>query len=189
MKVVLEQRLKVLSLADTCNVLAIDAPGWADEYSVWLAKGSHLTVLPSKPTIEYLRPTIRLKHEMLAKGLEDWRVAIALNEVLTDAEVTFARDYLKDAGYAPLPGFMRTVKTYRDARKIGKAVTETLVPALNREAFKLVEEITHALENVLEKLNGPAKSPVKARSKRAKHLPDAAVEVELEHAPGCERKP
>ena len=60
-------RLRVFDLATTCDVLVIDAPGWADELSVWLAKGCHLTVLPSKPTVTDLNPTIRLMHELRAK--------------------------------------------------------------------------------------------------------------------------
>jgi len=138
-------RLRVFDLADTCDVLVIDAPGWADEMSVWLAKGCHLTVLPSKPTVTDLNPTIRLMHELRAKGLEDYRSVVALNEVLGDKEVEFARAHLKSQGFSALPGFMRTMKSYRDVRTIGKAFTETAFAGLNSEAVKLIDGITKAL--------------------------------------------
>ena len=106
-------RLRVFDLVERCDVLVIDAPGWADELSAWLAKGCHLTVLPSKPTVEDLNPTIRLLHEFRAKGLADYRSAIALNEVLQDSEADFARKHLASQGFLALPGYVRAMKSYR----------------------------------------------------------------------------
>lgn len=157
-------RLRVFDFVDTCDVLVIDAPGWADELSVWLAKGCHLTVLPSKPTVTDLNPTIRLMHELRAKGLEDYRSVIALNEALNDKEVEFAREHLKSQGYAALPGFLRTMKSYRDVRTIGKAFTETAFSGLNGEVLKLMDGITKALAFSEKKMaNEPQKKVELAR--------------------------
>ena len=156
-------RLRVFDLVANCDVLVIDAPGWADELSVWLAKGCHLTVLPSKPTVEDLNPTIRLLHELRAKGLEDYRSVVALNEVLQDKEVDFARAHLASQGFAALPHFVRAMKSYRDVRIIGKAWTETANAALNKEAAKMVAGITAALTVAENEMAKKPKAPALAR--------------------------
>lgn len=138
-------RLRAFEYADSCDVMVVDAAGWSDELTVWVAKNSHLTVLPSKPTVEDLNPTIRLLHELKAKGLKEYRSVVALNEVLDEKEVEFARAHLKAQGYSALPGFMRTVRSYREVRKIGKAVSETIFGSLNGEAMKLLDGIGKAL--------------------------------------------
>jgi len=58
--------------------MVVDAPGWADASTVWLAKGSQLTVLPTGASVDDLNPTIRLMHELTGKGVADWRLAVAL---------------------------------------------------------------------------------------------------------------
>jgi chromosome partitioning protein len=156
-------RLRVFDLVGSCDVLVIDAPGWADDLSVWLAKGCHLTVLPSKPTVEDLNPTIRLLHELRAKGLDDYRSVVALNEVLQDKEVDFAREHLASQGFTALPGYMRAMKSFRDVRTIGKAWTETTSAALNKEAMKLVKAITTALELSEREMAKKPKEPALAR--------------------------
>ena len=138
-------RLRAFDYADSCDVLVLDAPGWSDDLTVWAAKNAHLTVLPSKPTAEDLNPTIRLLHEMRAKGLKEYRTVVALNEVLDEKEVAWAREHLKSQGYSALPGFLRTVRSYREVRKIGKAVSETIFGSLNGEAMKLLDGIGKAL--------------------------------------------
>lgn len=160
-------RLRVFDLAETCDVLVIDAPGWADELSVWLAKGCHLTVLPSKPTVTDLNPTIRLMHELRAKGLKDYRSTIALNEVLNEKEVDFAREHLKSQGYTALPGYLRTMKSYRDVRTIGKAFTETAFSGLHSEVLKLMDGVTRALD-YSEKQMAKEPKPELARVSMAK---------------------
>ena len=90
-------RLQVFTRAAEVDLLVVDAPGWADASTLWLAQGSQLTVLPTGATVDDLNPTIRLMHELMDKGLADWRVAIALCRVHSDADADFARDYLKQA--------------------------------------------------------------------------------------------
>lgn len=63
------------------DVLVGDAPGWADASTVWLAQGSQLTMLPTGASVDDLSPTIRLMHELTAKGIADWRLALALTRI------------------------------------------------------------------------------------------------------------
>jgi chromosome partitioning protein len=43
----MQPRLQVFARAADIDVLVVDAPGWADASTVWLAQGSQLNVLPT----------------------------------------------------------------------------------------------------------------------------------------------
>jgi len=105
-----------------------------------------------------------LMHELRAKGLEDYRSAIALNEVLHEKEVDFAREHLASQGFKALDGYLRAMKSYRDVRTIGKAWTETSSAPLNVEAMKLIKDIGKALEmSERQMAKQPKRTPELAR--------------------------
>jgi hypothetical protein len=88
---------------------------------------------------------------------------LALCRVQNDAEVAFARDYLKQAKYDALPGELRERKSFRDVQNLGQAITECAQAALAREARDMVDQIARALERAqkkqraLDKEAGPAR--------------------------------
>jgi chromosome partitioning protein len=138
-------RLQVFTRASNLDLLVADAPGWADASTLWLAQGSQLTVLPTGGTVDDLNPTIRLMHELMNKGLADWRVALALCRIHSDAQADFARGYLKQANYKALKGELREDRKFADLQNVGQAVTEGRTAA-SREAIELIENIAAALE-------------------------------------------
>lgn len=160
-------RLQVFTRAAQVDVLVVDAPGWADASTVWLAQGSQLTVLPTGTSVDDLNPTIRLMHELMAKGLAEWRVALALCRVHSDADADFARDYLKQANYRALKGELREKKAFADLQNTGKSVTEG-PPSLSKEAFELVEGIAAALERAQKKQRAFEREAGPARLVRTK---------------------
>jgi chromosome partitioning protein len=138
-------RLQLFTRAADVDLLVADAPGWADASTLWLAQGSQLTVLPTGGTVDDLNPTIRLMHELTGKGVADWRLALALCRIHTDAQAAFARAYLKQANYKALKGEIWEKKGLGDLQNVGQAVTEG--PAgTSREAIELVASIAAALE-------------------------------------------
>ena len=62
------------------------------------------------------------------------RLVFAINHVLTDAEEIAAREYLTEAGYEVLKGYLPSKTSYRDAQNHGRSVTETRYDALNSKA-------------------------------------------------------
>jgi chromosome partitioning protein len=138
-------RLQLFTRAADVDLLVADAPGWADASTLWVAQGSQLTVLPTGATVDDLNPTIRLMHELMNKGIADWRVALALCRIHSDAQAEFARGYLKQANYKALKGELREKKSFADLQNIGQAVTEGPA-AVSREAIELIQNIAAALE-------------------------------------------
>jgi chromosome partitioning protein len=138
-------RLQLFTRAADVDLLVADAPGWADASTLWVAQGSQLTVLPTGGTVDDLNPTIRLMHELMSKGIGDWRVALALCRIHSDSQAEFARGYLKQANYKALKGELREKKSFADLQNIGQAVTEGPA-AVSREAIELIGSIAAALE-------------------------------------------
>ena len=148
-------RLQVFTRAANVDVLVVDAPGWADASTLWLAQGSQLTVLPTGGTVDDLNPTIRLMHELMNKGIADWRVGLALCRIHNEAQAEFARGYLKQANYRALKGELREKKSFADLQNVGQAVTEGPA-AVSREAIELIGSIAAALERSREERSGGA---------------------------------
>lgn len=157
------QRKQVFTRAANVDALVVDAPGWADANTLWLAQGSQLTVIPTGGGIDDLNPTIRLMHELMGKGVPDWRVALVLCRVQNEAEVSFARDYLRQAKYKALKGELYERKSFRDLQNLGQSVTENSAASLAKEAREVVDSIGRALARAqllvkeLERDRGPAR--------------------------------
>jgi chromosome partitioning protein len=61
--------------------------------------------------------------------------------VLTDAEEQAAREYLREAGYEVLSGFLPAKTSYREAQNQGRSITETSDDALNAKADGLIQAL------------------------------------------------
>ena len=142
-------------------MLVVDAPGWADASTAWLAQGSQLTVLPTGASVDDLNPTIRLMHELMGKGIADWRAGAGAVPRPQRCRGGLRRDYLRQANYKALKGELREKKAFADLQNIGQAVTEGPA-ALSREAIELVEHPCRARARAEEgeggaRARGPAR--------------------------------
>jgi hypothetical protein len=136
---------QVFARAAEIDLLVVDAAVCDDERIAWLAKGSGLTVVCTRSRLDEIDRSIRLMRELRAKAVPDWRVAPALCRVQDKAESTFARDYLRQAGYDALRGEMTESRSFQDLQSHGRAITESPVAALVQEPLKLVNSIQGAL--------------------------------------------
>jgi len=123
------------------DLLIIDAPARASEGTKKIAEKAQLVVQPTNPARDDLLPAVRLFHEMVKDGIPKSRLVFALNHVLTDAEEVAAREYLREAGYAVLQGYIPSKTSYRDAQNHGRAITETRYGALNEKADSLIQDL------------------------------------------------
>jgi chromosome partitioning protein len=147
---------KAFDLVGQTDVLVLDAPGWADAQTLFVAKWATYTVVPSRANrSDDLAATVSLLHKLTAEAVPAWRFGVALNGLRQATAVKDdedARAYLGEAGYSALPGFIRDLKTYEIAMLEGHAITETDRPNLNLEAFTLADGITKAVIEAGRKL-------------------------------------
>jgi chromosome partitioning protein len=123
------------------DLLIIDAPARASEGMQKIAERASLVVQPTNPALDDLGPAVRLFHELIKSGIPKARLVFALNHVLTGAEEQAAREYLHEAGYEVLSGFLPSKTSYRDAQSHGRSVTETRDEALNAKADGLIQAL------------------------------------------------
>jgi hypothetical protein len=126
-------------------------------------------------------------HELTEKGISDWRLALALCRVHSDADATFARDYLRQASYRPLKGELREKKAFADLQNVGQAVTEG--PAsLSREAQDLIDSIAAALMRAQRKDRAEREAQGPARLVRSNDTtPSREVCGSASHRPASRR--
>ena len=94
---------------------------------------------PSGASLDDLRPTVLLFHELVQAGIPRERLVGALCRILSQAEEDMARAYVTKAGYDVLPGCIPERTAYREAQNHGQAVTETKHQTLNAQVEKLME--------------------------------------------------
>lgn len=130
------------------DYFVVDAPARASKGTLEIAKVSDLVIQPTGASLDDLRPAVRVFHELKAAGIKPERMRFALCRIGTPAEEADARAFLEEAGYAVLRGCMLERPAYRAAQGIGKSVTETPFPTLNKKADALISAIARSLEDV-----------------------------------------
>ncbi|MEM7620019.1 MAG: ParA family protein [Pseudomonadota bacterium] len=143
-----ESDFGVQHLTKQTDIVVVDAPGWSDEKTKLLAGYSDLMILPTGASLADMRPTIRLMHELIAKGIQKNQICTALCRVKSAGEIKFARDYIKQAGYQTLPGMLRDMPTYRSLQNEGKAAIEADAKTMKSEARELISSIHANLEKI-----------------------------------------
>lgn len=141
---------KAYDLADTADLLVIDTPpGWDDKQALFLARWSTFCVVPSRGNrMDDLHECVRMLYALRRGGIEAFRYGVALNALragTAEQDDADARAYLAEVGFKALPGFTRDLKEYEIALLQGKAITETGVKALDKEAHALANGIAGAV--------------------------------------------
>jgi chromosome partitioning protein len=126
---------KALKGAAGCDMLVMDGRGFADKLTQDIARASDNVLLPTGLSLDDLRPSIRLAHELVAAGVQERKIAFVLTRTGdSDKEIAAARQYIEGAGYRCLPASWPERTGYRDAHDQGKAGSEALHHSLRIKA-------------------------------------------------------
>ncbi|MEW5424834.1 P-loop NTPase [Amorphus sp. 3PC139-8] len=137
---------EVLSKNGETDLLIFDAPPHSMQGTKAIAQASDLVVLPTGLSLDDLRPTVLLAHELVGTGIAVERIAIALCRVGDrPREIEEAREYVADAGYLVLSGSLPERTAYRRVADQGGALTEVLFPTLRERAEELAAAIAARL--------------------------------------------
>ncbi len=135
---------RALRLADGYDLMIFDSKGHATKDTLQIAAASDLVILPTGTSLDDLKPTVRLAHELKQKGANISKLAVALCRVGdSEAEIQEAADYIKEAGYYLLPGEIPEKTSYRRASDAGRPVAETPFQSLNAKAVTLIQSIVN----------------------------------------------
>lgn len=133
---------RALAQADQYDLIIFDGAPHSTRDTLAIAKVSDLVVLPTGYSLDDLKPTVRLAHELKHAGIPTTKIAFAFTRGGDSAtEYQEAALYLEQTGYALIPGYIPDRTAYRRATDTGRALTETNYPSLNAKADALVQAI------------------------------------------------
>jgi len=133
------QALKVMSAYD---LLVLDGPPHSMAGTLEIARVGDAVILPTGLSLDDLKPSVLLAHELVKNRIPAQRLAFALCRVGDrENEIAEARSYIARAGYRALTGDMPERTGYRRASDQGRAATETPHPSLRERAERLAQSI------------------------------------------------
>jgi len=133
------------------DMMIFDGAPHSSESTATIARYSDLVLLPTSDSIDSLRPSVLLAHELVKKGLRKDRLAFVLcmvsdSEILTDE----AREYIMQAGYNILDGEIPVRTGYVRAHETGKSLSEASHPSLREKAEYLASSIVQKVNTIQE---------------------------------------
>jgi len=132
---------KALEASNNLDLLVLDAPAKASRQTLEIAKIVQLLIQPTGASRDDLIPAIRVFHGLIKNGVGPSRLVFALNHIGTEGEERAAREYIEEAGYSALPGFLPERPAYRLAQNEGLAITETRFQTLKERADTLIQAL------------------------------------------------
>jgi chromosome partitioning protein len=132
---------QALAITDRYDLLVIDGPARTSKATVEIVAVANLVVQPTGASLDDLRPAVREFHGLVKAGIPKEKLIFALNHIGTDTEAAEARQYIEEAGYTVLSGYLPERPGYRKAQNAGYAITETRFPGLNEKADAFVQSL------------------------------------------------
>lgn len=131
---------QALKVAELYDLMVFDGPPHSMAGTLEIARASSLVVLPTGLSLDDLRPSIMLAHELVENRIPAERIAFALCRVGDrENEIEEARRYIQKAGYESLPGSLPEKTGYRRASDEGRAASEVTYPTLKERAEELAQ--------------------------------------------------
>jgi chromosome partitioning protein len=133
---------QALKVAEFYDILVFDGPPHSMAGTLEIARSSVLIILPTGLSLDDLRPSIMLAHEMVENSIQANKIVFALCRVGDrENEIEGARRYIHKAGYDILKGSLPEKTGYRRASDDGRAVSETTYPTLKERAEEIAQSI------------------------------------------------
>lgn len=138
---------QALTKMDFYDLVIIDGPARAETGTLEIARKANLVVQPSGASIDDLKPAVREFNGLIKAGVPKNRLVFALNHIATEAEEKDARNYIIEAGYNVLEGYLMERAAFRIAQNSGLSITETKFKTLNVRADSLIQNLINMVAN------------------------------------------
>jgi chromosome partitioning protein len=130
------------------DLLIFDGAPHATRLTLDIALQSDFIIMPTGVTLDDLRPTIRLGHELVGKGVESKKIGIVLSRVGSSvAEINGAKRYVTEGGYFYI-GAIPEKTSIGQAHDIGKAANETMFKSITQSVDEVIQSIVNRIEEL-----------------------------------------
>jgi chromosome partitioning protein len=139
---------EVLKQDKNYDLIIFDSAPHATRLTLDIALQSDFIILPSGVTLDDLRPTIRLAHELVGKGIDANKIGILLSRVGSSvAEINSAKRYITEGGYFYL-GAIPEKTSIGQAHDIGKAANETTFKSITQSVDEVIQMIVNRIQEI-----------------------------------------
>ncbi|BAY20233.1 cobyrinic acid a,c-diamide synthase (plasmid) [Anabaenopsis circularis NIES-21] len=137
---------QALKHADVYDLMILDGPPHSMQGTLEIARASDLLVLPTGLSLDDLKPSVLLAHELVKAKIAVEKIVFVLCRVGDrENEIEEARSYIHKAGYATIEGSIPEKTAYRQASDNGRAISEVTFPTLKQRAEQVVQGIIDLL--------------------------------------------
>lgn len=137
---------QALKHADVYDLMVLDGPPHSMQGTLEIARACDLLVLPTGLSLDDLKPSVLLAHELVNAKIPEEKITFALCRVGDrENEIEEARSYIHKAGYNTVVGSIPEKTAYRQASDNGRAVSEVTFPTLKQRAEQVAQSIIDKL--------------------------------------------
>lgn len=137
---------QALKHASVYDLMVMDGPPHSMQGTLEIARASDLLVLPTGLSLDDLKPSVLLAHELVNAKIPVSKITFALCRVGDrENEIEEARSYIHKAGYVTVAGSIPEKTAYRQASDNGRAVSEVTFPTLKQRAEQVAQGIIDLL--------------------------------------------
>jgi chromosome partitioning protein len=139
---------QALKHADVYDLMVLDGAPHSMQGTLEIARACDLLILPTGLSLDDLKPSVLLAHELVKAHIPEDKITFVLCRVGDrENEIEDARSYIYKAGYTTVAGSIPEKTAYRQASDSGRAVSEVTFPTLRQRA----EEVAQSIINKLSK--------------------------------------
>lgn len=137
---------QALKHASVYDLMVMDGPPHSMQGTLEIARASDLVVLPTGLSLDDLKPSVLLAHELVNAKIPTDKIIFVLCRVGDrENEIEEARSYIYKAGYDTVAGSIPEKTAYRQASDNGRALSEVTFPSLKQRAEQVAQGIIDLL--------------------------------------------
>jgi chromosome partitioning protein len=131
---------------DNYDLIVIDGAPASNRQTLEIAEFSNILVLPTKTTLDDLRPQIKLAHELRKNGISLKKIGFVLSMVgRSTGEIDGAVEYIEEAGYKCF-GIILQKDSIGQAHDSGRAANETPFKSVNDTVDKVIQDLVNHIQ-------------------------------------------
>lgn len=145
---------QALKVAPSYDLMVFDTPPHSSTGTKEIARAADLVILPTGLSLDDLRPSVLLAHELKDAGIPVDRLVFVLWRVGDrENEINEARQYIGQAGYLVLPGSIPERTAYRRASDEGRALSEVRHQSLRLRSEEVAQGVIDRLTEHSRKIH------------------------------------
>ena len=130
------------------DLVVIDGAPASNRQTLDIARFSNVLILPTKTTLDDLRPQIKLAHELRKNGIDKDQMIFVLSMVgKSTIEIEGAKEYIEEAGYKCI-GMIFQKDSIGQAHDTGRSANETPFKSVNESVDKAIQQVVDHIQTI-----------------------------------------